>query len=268
MWSAENDAELFPMALRPKVQTKLMGYVNMLQHCYERFGQVDKHMTNFNLIVPSSFGSDRRVPVSKPFQRLGEQIVIPDLCRYLFGDDGWAEIEPFLRTFKLNTIPYGKGHDYYGTDAYHMHVDNKPGPLNPKDIGQVRRIRLLFTVVPHRTKQKCSTVYLKHQPKEGFHRQRDYHAYMRSRYSHLLSGGRPIYEIPPEDVFRTEPGTIAVHKSHPGYPIHAEPNPCPEGRGVFMFDFEDQRTMDGYRILKNDRIPIDRILECLKKHCE
>lgn len=266
MWDAEQDGELFPMVLSDQCQRRLMGYVQMLSNCYKRFGQVDEYMDHFNLIVPSSFGSDRRVPVSRPFQVLGEDVVIPNICKYLFGEEGWSRIKPFLRTFKLNTIPYGKGYDYYDTDAYHMHVDNKPGPFNPKDIGQVRRVRILFTVVPCATKQKESTVYLKHQPKEGFHKQHEFHAYMQTRYPHILCGGRPIYQIPPSDVFRSKPGVVAVHKSHPGYPIHAEPNPCPEGRGVFMFDFEDQRVMDGYRILENKRIPLDYILERLACH--
>lgn len=262
----ENDEEVFPFRLSDKCQSRLLFYVDLLKRAYNKYGRIDKGLDDFNLIVPSTFGSDRRIPVSKDFQVLGERVVIPLLCKYLFGEQGWLEIEPFLRTLKINMIPYGKEYFYYNTDAYHFHVDNKPGRFYPNDIGQIRRVRILFTVVPKTAAQVLSTVYLKDQPKEGFHRQKDFHAWMQERFEFVSCGGRPIYSATPDQVFRIGPGAVAVHKSHPGYPIHAEPNPCPEGRAVFMFDFEDQREMDGFRIVCNRRLPLEKILRLLRCH--
>jgi len=145
--------------------------------------------------------------------------------------------------------------DFYGTNAYHMHLDNKLGKRCIKDSTQKRRTRILFSVIDEHVPGPESTVYLLRQPKEGFLTQKAFHAYMRTRYEASTKSSRPIYQIPDEDIMRMAPGVVAVHTSHPGLPIHSEPNPCPKGRCAFILD---------YKNIGKIPIPIEDIVDSMR----
>ena len=53
-----------------------------------------------------------------------------------------------------------------------------------------------------------------------------------------------------EELYRAPPGEVLLHHSHPGRPVHAETNPCPEGRGLYVLDWTDLRNAapDGARL--------------------
>ena len=70
----------------------------------------------------------------------------------------------------------------------------------------------------------------------------DLHKYLSTRYPERgLSNNRerPLYEVSDDELYRAVPGEVCVHHSHPGRPIHAETNPCPEGRGLYVLDWTD-----------------------------
>jgi hypothetical protein len=124
-----------------------------------------------------------------------------------------------------------------------------------------------------------STVYLRKQPTKGFSNQKAFHEYMSSRYNFTLNAGRPIYQIPDEDVRRSPPGEVNIHLTHPATAIHAEPNPCPTNRCLFVFDLKNIVTLTYKTLSKNAMkknknkisgvlpridIPIKRIVELMK----
>ena len=94
-----------------------------------------------------------------------------------------------------------------------------------------------------------------------------------------------------DELYRAPPGEVLIHMSHPGRPIHAETNPCPEGRGLYVLDWADVRNVvyscqqgdgDGgashcngerptrrakqrvERVLPSRRMPVHRILELMR----
>ena len=58
---------------------------------------------------------------------------------------------------------------------------------------------------------------------------------------------------------------MLLHHSHPGRPVHAETNPCPEGRGLYVLDWTDLRNAapDGAR-RPATRMPMGEILTQLR----
>lgn len=46
-------------------------------------------------------------------------------------------------------------------------------------------------------------------------------------------------QVADRELYRAKPGEVLVHTSHPGQPIHAETNPCPDGRGLYVLDWSD-----------------------------
>ena len=45
------------------------------------------------------------------------------------------------------------------------------------------------------------------------------------------------------ELYRAKPGEVLTHRSHPGALIHAETNPCPEGRCLYVLDWTDVRNV-------------------------
>ena len=52
-----------------------------------------------------------------------------------------------------------------------------------------------------------------------------------------------MYEVQDDELYRARPGELCVHQSHPGMPIHAETNPCPDGRVLYVLDWTDRRQI-------------------------
>lgn len=247
--------------LHPAVQDVLQVMQNkLLEDGYAAFGRVDWSPAGerFNIVMPSTFGSDRRKPVANSFQQFCETIYWPLVNILLFGARGWESVEKHLISYKINTLRISEDEFYYNLPIYHFHLDHKIGKLEPRDENQQRTMRMIFSIVPGATceldgdavevcKQSFnSTVYLRRQPLAGFHSNDQLHAYLQQRYpEHGLSRNRerPLYEVPDDELYRAQPGEICLHHSHPGRPIHAETNPCPEGRGLHVLDWADIRNV-------------------------
>ena len=267
----EMDVRQFVMA--PEAQAVVCEMqVALLEAAYEAFGRADDSAERFNIVLPSSFGSDRRKPVTAEFQTFCERVYWPLMNALLFGQRAWAAVEPHLTCFKVNTLRISEDEFYYRQPIYHFHLDHRIGPLAPKDATQRRTMRLIFSIVPAalsshvrpaspppppppsssplpplrvtacRHQSFDSTVYLTRQPPQGFHSNVALHRYMEARFPERgLSAGRsrPLYEVADAELYRAVPGEVCTHHSHPGRPIHAETNPCPEGRGLYVLDWED-----------------------------
>lgn len=84
-------------------------------------------------------------------------------------------------------------------------------------------MRLIFSTVPSSLETLSheraheSTVYLRRQPREGFHRSEELHAYLQKRFPERgLSRGRdrPLYEVDDACLYRAAPGEVLTHRSH------------------------------------------------------
>ena len=53
----------------------------------------------------------------------------------------------------------------------------------------------------------------------------------------------PTRQVADCELYRAKPGEILTHRSHPGSPIHAETNPCPAGRCLYVLDWADVRNV-------------------------
>ena len=271
----------------------------LLEAPYRAFGRVgagvdgDTGAERFNLVYPSTFGSERRKPVTPRFQQWSEAAHWPLLSALLFGAGprGWEGVAPHLTSLKVNTLRISEDEFYYGKPIYHFHLDHKIGAPAPNDANQRTTMRLIFSVVPAAlatlpAARGCggggggggvvatnapshdSTVYLKLQPPRGFDRQEQLHEYLRRRYPERgLSAGRerPLYEVGDDELYRAKPGEVCVHRSHPGRPVHAETNPCPDGRGLYVLDWTDLRNLapDG-KLRPPTRMPIESILRLMR----
>jgi hypothetical protein len=96
---------------------------------------------------------------------------------------------------------------------------------------------------------------------------------MRSRFPEVglsLDRERPLYAVDDSELYRAMPGEVCVHRSHPGAPIHAETNPCPEGRCLYVLDWADLRNLTHKpngkvdRVLPSTRMPTATILRQLR----
>lgn len=264
----------------------------LLEAPYRAFGRVgagvdgDTGEERFNLVYPSTFGSDRRKPVTPRFQQFTESVHWPLLSVLLFGDGsrGWEAVRPHLTSLKVNTLRISEDEFYYNRPIYHFHLDHKIGTPAPNDANQRTTMRLIFSVVPAALATlpaergggvvatgeplHDSTVYLRMQPPRGFDKQEHLHAYLRRRYPERgLSAGRerPLYEVGDDELYRAKPGEVCVHHSHPGRPVHAETNPCPDGRGLYVLDWTDLRNVapDG-KLQPPTRMPIESILRLMR----
>ena len=85
---------------------------------------------------------------------------------------------------------------------------------------------------------------------------------MRARFPEVgVSQGRerPLYRVDDAELYRARPGEVLVHRSHPGAPIHAETNPCPDGRCLYVLDWSDLR-----RVTYKPNGKVDRVLPCAR----
>ena len=119
---------------------------------YTQFGKTEGSWERgYNIVFPSSFGSDRRKPVTAAFQEHCDSVYCPVVYTLLFGSRGWREICAHLSSFKSNTIKVceeGGIGVFHGRNVFHMHLDGKIGKLQPKNQTQKHASRLLFSIVP------------------------------------------------------------------------------------------------------------------------
>ena len=207
--------------LSPVAQAILCALTeHLLEAPYLEFGRPASVPTaeRFNIVFPSSFGSDRRKPVTPECQEFCEAVYWPLLNALLFGTSGWEAVRPHLTSLKLNTLRISEDEFYYNQPIYHFHLDHKIGRLEPKNEMQQRTMRMIFSTVPAaltgidagdaaaagaRVAQDPdprhdSTVYLKHQPACGFHHNDELHQYLQRRFPERgLACGRerPLYEV-------------------------------------------------------------------------
>eukprot|EP01052_Picozoa_sp_SAG31_P039863 SAG31_NODE_5625_length_2417_cov_1.578947_2_plen_336_part_00 len=122
---------------------------SLVDQPYEKFGRVEGSWNQYNLVFPSSFGSDRRKPVSALMMEYAEAIYCPVIYSLLFGIGGWRQIRKHLLSFKANTIKVCETTgDIDGANIFHMHLDGRIGILQPRNYTQKHSSRLLFSVVP------------------------------------------------------------------------------------------------------------------------
>ena len=254
---ALDDMDVRQFVMSPAAQAIITTMqLELLEAPYTAFGnQIDGAGERFNIVLPSTFGSDRRKPVTPAFQSFCETVFWPLMNALLFGPLVWPELRPHLTCFKVNTLRISEDEPYYGQPVYHFHLDHRIGPLAPKDQTQKRTMRMIFSVVPDATSRDAngdvhalpnaafdSTIYLRQQPPGGFASNAGLHEYLTRRFPErgLASNReRPLYEVNDDELYRAVPGEVLVHHSHPGRPIHAETNPCPRGRGLYVLDWSD-----------------------------
>jgi hypothetical protein len=271
------DAIKFTIA--PTVQY-LIGFIvnTLLSEQYKAFGKKEGSFENYNIVFPSTFGSKRRKIVTEEFQDFSEKVFWKIINIIMYGESGWKH----LLSFKINTIKISEHSFYYGKRVYHMHLDNKIGIIQQNDIHQLRKIRIVFSIIPDaitkiggmyniNTHPKyLSTVYLKNQPLCAFLKQQFFHEWMSSKYEEvgLINGNsRPLYKICDDDIYRAGPGEVGIHHSHPcegSQEIHAEANPVPDSRILFAIDFQDIREYNKKKCISSTRIPESDILENMK----
>lgn len=239
---------------------------------YKSFGKTAESEAHdrFNVVFPKTFGSDRRKPVTPEFQGFSEELFWPLLNALLFGNRGWSEVRRHLTSVKLNSLRISEDEPYYNRPIYHFHLDHKIGQREPKDENQQRTMRMIFSTVPAALRRESgggdegenggprarwravdaphfdSTVYLRVQPSRGFHSYDELHRYLSTRFPERgLSAQRerPLYEVDDSELYRARPGEVLTHHSHPGSPVHAETNPCPEGRCLYVLDWSDRRNL-------------------------
>jgi len=243
-----SDNSFAKFTLAPCVQSLILLLEDLLlKRPYEQFGKNSQSGERYNIVHPSDFGSARRKPVTPEFQNYSEHFWNA-MNVLLFGDE-YETIAKHLLSFKVNTIKVSECAPYYGTNAYHMHLDNRVGLFEEKNETQRRKIRVVFSVVhgyneSYHPKYR-STVFLKEQSPAPFKSQHEFHKYMQSRYTDTgteSGNSRPIYAIPPKDLTWSMPGDVTVHHSHcesGSQEIHAEANPVPDGRVLIAIDFQD-----------------------------
>jgi len=286
------DSNIRQLCLHPCAQHILhIIRIPLIDEPYLLYGMTNESTDRYTVVMPGDFKSDRRKPITELFQKYCDVIVEPIIMTMIFGKFGWNEIKKHILTLKVNTINISENAPYYNCKEYHMHLDGNIGIPDDKNHMQEQMIRLLFSIVPDSydiingkfymksNNQYDSTVYLTRQPTKGFPHQKAFHEYMSSRYNFTLNVGRPIYQIPNEDIRRSPPGEVNIHLTHPATAIHAEPNPCPTNRCLFVFDLKNIVTLTYKTLSKNNKnknknkitgvlpridIPIKRIVELMK----
>ena len=216
---------------------------NLLERPYAAFGRTLDSPEQFNIVLPRTFGSDRRKPVTPEFQAYCEEIFWPLFNALFFGTIDWQLVAPHLTSFKINTLRISESEFYYNEPIYHFHLDHKIGRFAPKDENQIRTMRMIFSIVPGSTREVPSaaskedgrpetrqfeqvadsrydsTVYLRRQPPHGFHHNDELHQYLQTRFPERgLSRDRerPLYEVGDPELYRAKPGEVLTHHSHPG----------------------------------------------------
>jgi len=224
-------------------QLKLNDFCTKIKEKYNQLCNGKDFVPNgkFTLVMPISFGSERRKTIPDGFQDWADNNIMIPMLEIIFGKHRIDYIKSHLMAFKIRTEPVSENADHYGKPIYHWHVDAKIGIEQPKNNSQIRITRILINIGGA---DEGSTLYLKNQPR-GFKKQTNVMEYLKSRFKEVgVSTGklRELFETPDEDVFRAKPGQVFMHKSHSshgGYPIHAEANPSPKGRTLLAIDLKD-----------------------------
>ena len=76
----------------------------LLEEPYASFGRTAESPERFNIVLPSTFGSDRRKPVTAEFQRFCEEIYWPLASALLFGTEASRSLAPHLTSIKINML--------------------------------------------------------------------------------------------------------------------------------------------------------------------
>lgn len=206
-----DDMDVRQFVMAPAAQALICAMQRLLLELpYDAFGRTTGSSGKFNLVLPSTFGSDRRKPVTPEFQSFCEAVFWPIMNSLLFGV-AWAELRPHLTSFKVNTLKISEDEFYYDRPIYHFHLDHRIGRFAPNDHGQKRTKRMIFSIVPASLRPAAgggveaardpafdSTVYLCWQPPHGFHSNEELHHYLGRRYPERgLSSARerPLYEV-------------------------------------------------------------------------
>eukprot|EP00040_Diaphanoeca_grandis_P042394 m.264894 g.264894 ORF g.264894 m.264894 type:complete len:528 (-) comp58785_c0_seq1:61-1644(-) len=121
----------------------------LLDEPYKRFGKTEGSWDTYNVVFPSSFGSDRRKPVTAAFQQYCDALYCPIMYTLIFGKDGWQKFQKHLSSFKSNTIKVCETTAFHGENIFHMHLDGRIGKLQPKNFQEKHSSRFLFSIVPH-----------------------------------------------------------------------------------------------------------------------
>eukprot|EP00041_Stephanoeca_diplocostata_P014431 m.261669 g.261669 ORF g.261669 m.261669 type:complete len:307 (+) comp19697_c0_seq12:283-1203(+) len=155
---------------------------HLLDCQYAAFGKTAGSWARYNIVFPSTFGSDRRKPVTENFQRYCDDMYCPIVYALLFGADVWkAELSMHLSSFKTNTIKVCESTAFHGMSSiqvvqlagvfellfafpsvyvgsfdfrtageniFHMHLDGRIGKLQPKNKMERHSSRFLFSIVP------------------------------------------------------------------------------------------------------------------------
>ena len=254
--------------LLPPAQALLCAMQHaLLEAPYIDFGRVDADSTRFNIVFPSTFGSDRRKPVTAEFQPFCETVYWPLVSVFLFGRAGWSSLRRHLTSFKVNTLRISEDEFYYGLPIYHFHLDHKIGQPAPKDECQLNTCRMIFSIVPAALEagaapEHDSTVYLRRQPPHGFTKQEALHTYLKTRYPEVgLARGRQRHSTRLPTTSCTARPARCSSTIRTGRPAARQTRP--EGRG--LLDWTDLRNAapDGAR-RPATRMPMVEILTQLR----
>eukprot|EP00041_Stephanoeca_diplocostata_P014443 m.262492 g.262492 ORF g.262492 m.262492 type:complete len:431 (+) comp19697_c0_seq73:283-1575(+) len=91
---------------------------HLLDCQYAAFGKTAGSWARYNIVFPSTFGSDRRKPVTENFQRYCDDMYCPIVYALLFGADVWkAELSMHLSSFKTNTIKVCESTAFHGMSS-------------------------------------------------------------------------------------------------------------------------------------------------------
>jgi hypothetical protein len=144
-----NDMQVSKLVLSQQAQAILVKLQTFfLDRPYAVFGKTEDSSHEYNVVCPSSFGSDRRKPVTARFQSFVDGVYAPIVYALLFGSSGRETIRQHLVSFKTNTIKVCEQTAFCGENIFHFHLDGKIGVLQEKNHTQKHMVRLLFSLVP------------------------------------------------------------------------------------------------------------------------
>lgn len=262
-------SNVYQFTLHQKVLSILLTLQKLLvTDSYNTFGKTPESWSEYAIIMPGTAHSERRKPISNEFQLYCDTIYFPCINALLFGSVAWLSLIDHLCTFKLSTLNTSESQPYHNKSIYHMHLDHKIGILQKKNTQQKLKTRILFAKNPQDEVCKGGTVYLKNQPIHVFPSQNHYHAYTRERFSEYgqtIGNTRPMYVVPQCETHRAMPGEVFIHVSHPKsnqiHAIHAEANPFPKNRCLYVWDWVN---IIDYKEKSFKDIPLEKILDLMK----
>ena len=109
---------VYQLTIGKEGQGRLAHLINiLLDTTYAKHGKMEGSEDPYNLIIPATFGSQRRKPVSQYFQNWGDTICWPIFSTLLFGEKGDKVIKKYLYTVKIVFLS-GCQHLRLGERAY------------------------------------------------------------------------------------------------------------------------------------------------------